>query len=67
MNTEIENDDDWLLDDPEWDEKQRLLDIEIKKKIQYCCEVMDRIILKQTIALKKYDDKLEQFVQVHIS
>lgn len=69
LNTKIEEDDDCWLDefDNEWDEKQRLFDIEMKKKIKHCCEVMDRIILKNTIALKKYDDKIQEFVQIHTS
>jgi len=69
LNTEIEKDDKCWLDefDSKWDEEQRLWDIEIKKKIEKCCDLLDRIYLKHSLALVKNDDKIQEFVQVHIS
>ena len=69
MITEIEEDDNCWLDefDNEWDERQRLWNIEIKKKIEKCNDLLERIYLKHSLALVKSDDKIQEFVQIHNS
>lgn len=63
VETVIEEDDDsWLDPDPEWDEKNRLMDIQIKIKIQKLIDSFDRLAEKLEI---KYPDNdiMEEFVQ----
>lgn len=65
MNTEVEKDDNCWLDefDNEWDEEQRLWNIEIKKKIEKCCDLLDRILLKNGVVFVEEDDTIQSFVQ----
>jgi hypothetical protein len=65
LNTEIEKDDNSWLDefDSKWDEEQRLWDIEIKKKIEKCNDLLDRILLKNGIVFIEEDDTIQSFVQ----
>lgn len=60
MNTEIEEDDNWLDYDPEWEEQNRLMDIKIKLSIQKCIEAMDRLLERLDINYPEYD-KIQEF------
>lgn len=55
-----EDDDNWLDLDPEWEEKNRLMDIQIKIKIQKCIDAMDRLIERLDKKYPEYD-KLKEF------
>lgn len=68
MNTKIEEDDfSWLEEDVEFDNMINKFHEDRKLVIQKCHEIMDRIYLKYGIDNYEEDDKLDMFVQVHIS
>ena len=68
MNSEEEEVDySWFEEDEEWDNKINKFHEDRKLVIKKCNEIMDRIYIKYGIDKNEEDDKLNMFVQVHIS
>jgi hypothetical protein len=68
LNSEEEEVDySWFEEDEEWDNKINKFHEDRKLVMQKCNEIMDRIYIKYGIDKYEEDDKLNMFVQVHIS
>jgi hypothetical protein len=68
LNSEEEEVDySWFEEDEEWDNKINKFHEDRKLVIKKCNEIMDRIYIKYGIDKNEEDDKLNMFVQVHIS
>lgn len=68
MNSEVEEDDfSWFEEDVEFDNKIKVIHEDRKLVMKKCHEIMDRIFVKYGIDKYEEDDKLDMFVQVHIS
>jgi hypothetical protein len=61
------NDYSWLEEDEEFDNKIKVIHEDRKLIMKKCHEIMDRIFVKYGIDKYEEDDKLDMFVQVHIS